>query len=161
MKKSIDHQKRIEVENINQKISQSQQLHQLNKVDLGDEQGIIEFSETKGPAPNNKHKNTEARLYLDSQGNEIPSTIHQSYGVVNEKRKRDKSSKKEKQFDDNVQKMRKNIDLSNQKAKKDNKYELLIEDSDDEEDQFIPKSKTDFLENANKDGFNGTINLSE
>jgi hypothetical protein len=52
--------------------------------------------------------------------------------------------------------MRKNIDLSNQTAKKDNKYELLIEDSDEDEDnQGKSKGKADFLQNPNKEGFNG------
>ncbi len=156
MSKSIDLQKQLETEKTKLNFTQAHQVHQLNKIDLGDDQGIIEFSEEKGPAPNNKQKGKEARLYLDSQGNEIPSTIHQSYGIVNEKRKRDKSSKKDKKFDENVQKMRKNIDLSNQTAKKDNKYELLIEDSDEDEDnQGKSKGKADFLQNPNKEGFNG------
>ena len=130
----------------------------LSQANLEGNEGVLEFKEEKGPAPQPKKK--ELSLGLDSMGNkkedELPASIREQHRIRLNKRQRNRSNKanndnrnnnntnkkikeednEEVKFNEQVKKLKTNIDEAKQAKKINNKYGALAESSSEDEGEL-------------------------
>lgn len=143
-----------------QQIAEKEQ--QINQANLENTEGFMEFAKEKGEA--SKKQAPTYSLGLDKEttvqkDNALPASLKEQYNVkANSKKQRNRNkSKNNKQNDQNaekfneqVKKIKTNIEEAKTAQKLENKYDLLVNNSSDEDEKVDGQA----LSKANRKAFN-------
>ena len=142
-----------------QQIAEKEQ--QINQANLENTEGFMEFAKEKGPS--SKKEAPSYSLGLDKESshqkdNLLPPSLKEQYNVQANKKQRNRNKNKNnkpndqnaEEFNEKVKKIKTNIEQAKTAQKLENKYDLLVNNSSDEDEKVDGNA----LSKANKKAFN-------